>query len=312
MLEQQQRIDQILTFLPNRPYCSDDLAYGLRVRPRESAKAYRYLQINSPAQHHYLIFDVDRQGAAYAWEDCAAPPNYAAINPENGHAHLVYKLNEPVVMSEFGRLAPKAYLESVEKAYRVVLGADTGYKGLVTRNPYKTHTLCLRSSGYDLFELSDWLKHDLGHYKEREVIVAGVGRNVTLFDTVRNWAYKAVRFYRVAARSRLFEAWLREVESYSEGINIQFHTPLSHSEVRATAKSIAKYCWKHDVEEARKFSQKQSIRGRMGGKASGIVRARSNDNKRVQARLLSKEGYSQRAIAKELSISVGSVNAWLK
>ena len=309
MLEINNFIDEILTPLPYRPYCSDVLADGLRIRPLQTAKNRRYLQINPPTQQHYLVFDVDRQGAAFAWEDCnLAPPNYAAINPKNGHAHLVYKLAEPVATSEHGRLAPLRYLAAIERGYRIELGADAGYSGLVTRKPYKTRTLCIHKHEYDLFELSAWLKRDLGEYAEQETAVAGLGRNVTLFDTTRVWAYKAIRFYRVAARSRLFDVWRKEVEDYALGINAQFPTPLVYSEVKATAKSIAKYCWKHDAEVQGKFSQKQAERGKLGGLAKGAA----NEQKRVQARLLAAQGISQKAIATELGVTDRTIRNWLK
>lgn len=306
-------IDSFLTPLPYRPYCADDLADGVRIRPLKIAKNRRYLQINPPTQQHYLVFDVDRQGAAFAWEDCnVAPPNYAAINPKNGHAHLVYKLAEPVATSENARLEPLRYLAAVERGYRVELGADSGYSGLITRNPYKTRTLCLHKHEYDLGELCEWLKRDLGEYAERETVVAGLGRNVTLFDTVRVWAYRSVRFYRVVARSRLFDVWRNEVEDYALGINAQFMTPLSYGEVRATAKSIAKYCWKHDHRAEQEFSQKQAKRGALGGKASGITRAKVNEDKRIQARLLAAKGISTRKIAAELGVNQSTVSRWLK
>lgn len=313
MLEINSLIDEILTPLPHRPYCSDDLAAGVRIRPLKTAKNSRYLQINPPTQQHYLIFDVDRQGAAFAWEDCnVAPPNYAAINTENGHAHLVYKLAEPVATSENARLEPLRYLAAVERGYRVELGADAGYSGLITRNPYKSRTLCLHKHEYDLFELSDWLKRDLGEYAEQETVIAGLGRNVTLFDTTRVWAYKAIRFYRVPERSRLFDVWRKEVEDYALGINAQFPTPLAYSEVKATAKSIAKYCWKHDAGAQLRFSQRQAERGAIGGKASGIARAKVNEDKRIQARLLAVKGISTRKIAAELGVNQSTVSRWLK
>ena len=308
MLEINNFIDKILTPLPYRPYCSDDLADGLRIRPLQTAKNRRYLQINPPTQQHYLVFDVDRQGAAFAWEDCnLAPPNYAAINPKNGHAHLVYKLAEPVATSEHGRLAPLRYLAAVERGYRIELGADAGYSGLITRNPYKAVTLCIHKREYDLFELTDWLKRDLGEYAEKETAVAGLGRNVTLFDTTRAWAYKAIRFYRVATRSRLFDVWRNEVEDYALGINAQFISPLAYSEVKATAKSIAKYCWKYDAEAESRFSKKQAERGKLGGLAKGAA----NEQKRVQARLLAAQGMSKTAIARELNVHRNSITNWL-
>ena len=301
-------IDSFLTPLPYRPYCADDLAEGLRIRPLKTAKNRRYLQINPPSQLHYLVFDVDRQGAAFAWEDCdIAPPNYAAINPKNGHAHLVYKLAVPVTTSEHGRLEPLRYLAAVERGYRIELGADAGYSGLITRNPYKTPTLCLHKHEYDLFELSDWLKRDLGEYAEKETAVAGLGRNVTLFDTTRVWAYKAIRFYRIAARSRLFDVWRSEVEDYALGINSQFMTPLAYSEVKATAKSIAKYCWANDYRAEQEFLRKQAARGRLGG----IAKGKASTEKRQKAIEMRLVGMSVREIALQLGVGKSTISRWL-
>lgn len=309
MLEINNLLDEILRPLPYRPYCSDDLVDGVRIRPLQTAKNCCYLQINPPSQQYYLVFDVDRQGAAFAWEDCnVAPPNYAAINPKNGHAHLVYKLAEPVATSEHGRLAPLRYLAAVERGYRIELGADAGYSGLITRNPYKSRTLCIHRHEYDLFELSDWLKRDLGDYAEKETAVSGLGRNVTLFDTTRAWAYKAIRFYRVTARSRLFDVWRKEVEDYALGVNAQFMSPLPYSEVKATAKSIAKYCWKHDAEAEGRFSQKQAERGRLGGIAKGLA----NKEKRDLALLLVTQGVTQKEISIKLGVSDRTIRNWLK
>lgn len=302
-------LEQILNPLPLRPYCTDDLSTGLSIRSLKTALNLRYMQINPPTQQHYLIFDVDRGYGAFSWEEAGlAPPNYCTINPENGHAHLVYKLAEPVTTSENGRLAPLRYLASIERGYRMELGADAGYSGLITRNPFKNKTMCIHPHEYDLFELSDWLKHDLSHYTEREIVVAGLGRNVELFDTVRAWAYKSIRLYRVDGRSRLFNAWLKEVFEYASSINSQFITPLPYSEIKATAKSIAKYCWKKDAEAESRFSKKQAERGKLGGLAKGSA----NEQKRVQARLLSAQGLSQKAIAQELGVTDRTIRNWLK
>lgn len=309
MLEQIKFLDKTLTPLPNRPYCSDDLAEGVRIRSLEVAKAHQYLQINPPAHTHYLIFDVDRPMAAFSWEEChIAPPNYAAINPKNGHAHLVYKLKTPVVTSDNGRLTPLRYLASVERAYRMELGADAGYSGLITRNPYKHLTLCVHEKGYELGELVEWLKQDLNYYQEKETVVAGLGRNVTLFDTVRHWAYKSIRLYRSGERSRLRVAWEAEVLNYSHSINAQFTICLSHAEVKATAKSIAKYCWKNDSNAHQAFLERQALRGKRGGLAKGEVSA----EKREQARFLIAEGLTQRAVALELAVTERTIRNWLK
>ena len=307
MLEHTHFLDHALTTLPHRPYCSDDLADGLRIRPLATAKKHRYLQINPPSQAHYLIFDVDRPMAAYAWEDNnLAPPNFATVNPKNGHAHLVYKLSAPVTTSANGTLKPLRYLAAIERAYSLELGADGGYSGLITRNPYKHRTLCLHTQGYDLAELADWLKSDIGFYPPQKETASGFGRNVALFDTVRAWAYQAIRLYRAQGRARLFDAWFTELYDYAITINAQYPEPLQLSEVRSTARSIAKYCWKQDGEAEQRFIERQAARG----KAGGIAKGRANTEKRVQARLLAAKGLSQGAIAAELGVSRRSVIRW--
>src|SRR5690625_5523818 len=80
MLEINNFIDEILTPLPYRPYCSDDLADGLRIRPLQTAKNRRYLQINPPTQQHYLVFDVDRQGAALDRKSTRLNSSHVAIS----------------------------------------------------------------------------------------------------------------------------------------------------------------------------------------------------------------------------------------
>ena len=53
-----------------------------------------------------MLFDIDREGGALAWEDNGLPmPAWATINRENRHAHLAYALAAPVLtpISEAGK-----------------------------------------------------------------------------------------------------------------------------------------------------------------------------------------------------------------
>lgn len=317
MLDNNKFLDKVLDVLPHRPYCADDLEYGVRPRTQKIAKQRRYLQVNPPAHAHYLLFDVDRDSAALAWEySNLAPPNFITINKKNGHGHYLYKLETPVVTSDQGRSKPLKYLAAVERGYRSELRADHGYSGLITRNPYfcdtNQHVICNHTHAYDLSELAEYLPLDLKEYKEKEIQVAGFGRNSMLFENVRTWAYQAIRLYRAKNRQRLRSTWDSEVLSYAERINAEFASPLSFSEVKATAKSVAKYCWSEDAAAEKRFIQRQSERGKKGSIKSIAVRANNAEQKQIQVKLLSAKGLSQRAIAKELSISVGSVNNYLK
>ena len=47
-----------------------------------------------------------------------------------------------------------------------------------------------------------------------------------------------------------------------------FSEPLPYSEIKATSKSIAKYCWKRDAYHYNEFIYRQALKGSKGGKAS--------------------------------------------
>ena len=54
--------------LANKPYCTDELGVTF-VRPKKTAITKKYLQVNQPKMAYYLVFDIDREGAVFAWYD---------------------------------------------------------------------------------------------------------------------------------------------------------------------------------------------------------------------------------------------------
>ena len=127
------------------------------------------------------------------------PPSWTTVNKTNGHAHLVYGLRVPVLTSSMeARQAPLRYLNAVEAAFRAKLDSDDGYSGLITKNPAHPlwWTICGPELAYELGELAEWV--DLDRFKAKQgvkVAEVGLGRNITVFDFVRLWAYKQVRHY---------------------------------------------------------------------------------------------------------------------
>jgi hypothetical protein len=59
--------------LPRRPYCTDCLEYGTRIRGLASALSKKYIQANPPWMRIWSIFDVDRPGGGLAWEATVTP-----------------------------------------------------------------------------------------------------------------------------------------------------------------------------------------------------------------------------------------------
>jgi hypothetical protein len=132
--------------------------------------------------------------------------SWTAINQENGHAHIVYGMSAPVLVdSPDMRQAPLRYLCAVEAAFRAKLDADQDYAGLLTKNPVHPLWRTLRGPrlDYDLGELAEYVdlpKHIRKRGKKPEEI--GLGRNVTVFEDLRQWAYRNIRGYKADRRQR--------------------------------------------------------------------------------------------------------------
>ena len=253
------------TNLAHKPYCADDLLYGLKIRPKKTAINMQYIQGNQPCMFHYFFFDIDRSDAVMAWHEENLPmPYWTAQTQKNGHAHLCYKLEIPLCTSEFGSQKAIAYASKVQAGLANKLGADVGYSHLITKNPFHKdwRVTFWTEQAYTLDYLADFVELPKKLSKEQEVL--GLGRNCIMFDTVRKWAYKAIR----AHRRSTFDVWLGEVLKQCKNVNNAFLEPLLYSEVKATAKSIARYCWKKDGYHYQEFIDRQSKKGAIGGKIS--------------------------------------------
>ena len=161
--------------LPRRPYCTDDPAHGLHIRPQATALAYRHVQHNPPPHVSCIVFDVDRKPyeqrreGYQEWRDRDLPaPHWIAINPENGNYHLGYLLAAPVARTNAARLKPLRYLAAIEHVLAKKLGADMGYVGLITKNPVHRDwwTIWHNHEPYSLDYLAEFCPDaDLAAYK---------------------------------------------------------------------------------------------------------------------------------------------------
>lgn len=250
---------------PRRPYCTDAFEDGVRIRSLKQALTKCYIQANPPHMRVWSMYDIDRPGGGLAWEDeNLPPPSWATVNKTNGHAHLVYGLRAPVLtVSMEARQAPLRYLNAVESAFRAKLRGDDGYSGLITKNPSHPlwHTLRGPELAYELGDLAEWV--DLDRFKAKQgvkVAEVGLGRNVTVFDFVRTWAYKKVREYK--GQQGGFVHWQKAVYDRCMARNADFGCPMDSREAYHIAKSVAKWTWsRFDIEKSdAKFSKLQAFR----------------------------------------------------
>lgn len=303
--------------LPKKPYCSDDKTAS-RIRSLATALEYAYIQPNPPGLLHWLVFDIDRADARWRYEDVIAPPpNLVVMNPENGHAHYYYALKAPVNVGENGRQKPKQYAEAVYRGLGAILGADPQYARLMAKNPlHPSHvTLCPTNQLYELAELDEYIvRRNEGAVwqaaaRARGEAVNANGRNCTMFDRLREWAYSWVPEYRGSGAS--FDDWLSACRRQAE-VSGEFpgHSEgsLPDSEIKATAKSVAKWTWnRYDGRRGNSedFPLIQAARGKMKGR-------RKRDRFLDKAKELKASGMSNKAIARAFGVSAPTVANWLK
>ena len=93
-MEERQR--QFINTLPYKPYAVDVIGDWLSILTRLKALKYRHIQVNSPSRINYLCFDIDHDNGLI-WTDEGLPaPTYQMFNTENGHSHLLDRLEIPI------------------------------------------------------------------------------------------------------------------------------------------------------------------------------------------------------------------------
>lgn len=249
--------------IPAKPYCADRLADGLQIRSRDFALGKRHLQLNGPGSYRWMVHDIDRPGAYFAHDDAnLAPPNVIMVNKANGHAHAAYLMATPIARHALARLEPLRFFASVERGTARRLSADRCYTGLIAKNPLHPDWLVewRRDAPYTLGELADQLFEADTRPDPRIDCTFGAGRNVAVFDQLHTVAYREVLMFK--RRGADFGEWLDRCIKMALDLNLQFPQAMALSEVRAIAKSVAKWTWKHFSVE--KFIARQSRLGKRG------------------------------------------------
>jgi hypothetical protein len=245
--------------IPLKPFCADLLSDGLKIRGKKSALKHRHIQLNGPTTFMWMPHDIDHSGAYFAHRDANIPePNVIAINPENGHAHCAVLLTTPIARHSAARIRPLRFYGAVERGIARRIGADRQYSGLISKNPLHADWKVewRRPEPYTLHELADWLFYEDMRPDTSVETTFGVGRNCAVFDELRRIAYREVRAFK---RDGSIETFRARLERAALDINMQFPQPLRFGDIRATAKSVAGWTWRHFSEQ--QFSRLQSLRG---------------------------------------------------
>ena len=300
--------------LPTKPYCTNDLATGLKIRPKNSAISFKYIQPNSPFYQHYFVLDLDYESALseilYSL-DGIPMPNFVAETPNSGRLHAFFELKTPIYTTDASRQKPIMLANAVYLRLQQLFGSDVGYSGLISKNPIheQWRTYSLRKKPYTLTELSSKLDIDWQEAKKppKQHEAIGLGRNCYIFHTARHWAYVEIRKY----RGKTYNVWLQGVIDHCLKLNEGITEPMQYNEIKGIAKSISRYCWKKDAYCYQEFIDRQSRKGKKGNVQS-LIKRRSQRNVNIaKAKKLKSLNISMKEIAKKCDVNERTVRRWL-
>ena len=257
--------------------------------------------MNGPATFQWMLHDIDRPGAAFAHRDANLPaPNIIMLNPENGHGHSAVLLENPVARHSASRMAPLRYFAAVERGVGRRLGADRHYAGLIAKNAMHSdwRVEWRREKPYSLDELSDWLFRKDMEPEPTISTTLGAGRNVTVFDELRKIAYREVREFKACGSA--FETWHSRCEKLALALNLQFPRAMKIGEVRAIAKSVAKWTWRRFSVE--RFNARQAHLSKLGNAKRWAGHIAASTTKPWQQEGISKATYYRRKKAGALEV----------
>jgi len=317
-------LNRVLQEAPYFPRCSDNKT-ATKLRPREYAVRYPYMQVNRRGFVSWLIFDLDH-GRAWAWEDAGLPaPNMIVQNRSNGHSHLYYAI-VPVCTTEAARSGPIAYMKAIYEAFAARLDADPCYSGPVAKTPGHRwwQTSELHNHVYELGDLAEFVELSPPRPFGKTVPLDDIAhsRHQLLFEYVRQYAYAIVNREREQGS---FNTFSRMVEAFAHNRNkfatSGFAQNLPLSSIRATVKSVARWTWTHYTGSTRCHRGAMRLDGdlplpqrqKLSAERTHQVRRQATESKvRAACRLLLARGESitQAAVAKIAKISRQTVSTY--
>jgi len=267
-------INQIIS----RPFCTDDFKRdGIYRTKKRLALNSVYIEHNNDSFINSIVFDIDSDTAAIAWQDADIPkPNFITQNPANGHAHLFYALSSPVCITENARRKPQKLLKGVIEGLTERLGADPCYTGKITKNPLnpRWRTFWNEQPRFELNYLCEFIDTNKRVKKEVRKSIVAEGRNTALFDTLRFYAYSIIFKYQ---KNDDFCGFMSALQEEAENINDSFEDQLGFKEINHTIRSISSWVW--GTFDSDTFSEIQSNRAK---KAKGKTKTNTKAKKLIE------------------------------
>ncbi|KWS92805.1 replication initiation protein [Pseudomonas syringae] len=239
-------LNRVLLEAPYLARCSDDKT-ATRVRPREYALRYPYMQVNRPGMVSWLVFDLDHANAL-AWDDAGLPaPNLMVRNRKSGHSQLFYAVPS-VCTTENARAKPIQYMKAIYAAFAARLDADVDYNGgpvAKTQGHPWWETTEFHSHIYELGELASAVELTVKPWATGPKLdQVSHSRHCILFEQLRYFAYSIVNRERELGS---FESFMRSLDAdaynHNSFLKQGFSENLPLSSIRATVKSVGRWTW---------------------------------------------------------------------
>jgi len=304
-------INQFIDYLPKKPYCTDELGTML-IRPKETALEKTYIQHNPIHRTYWFVFDIDSNEHRY-WGDGISglpTPNISVINNKNNHRHEYYLILPPTYTLRQARKKPLELAADVDRGLTELLGADPAYGKLISKNPLnkKWTTVIWHEMAWDLNRLIDYIPDKIKKLKRKPQEEIGLGRNCTVFEKARHYAYAQWRKQKFDD----YDMLLNKTYQHAQNINYEFLAPMLEREVMSIARSISK--WTARNHSAIDFSNIQRERGIRGNIKSQIIRSAKADARAEEVivyKSLNPKA-TTREIANKFAISHMTVSRYLK
>lgn len=273
MRDTQTALELYKSKLPPKPYHTNNYTFGKQVGSLKSALKSTYLQPNSLTHKYFIILDLDSDTSVLDWTDKGLPPPHLIVrNLDNGRSHMTYILNTSVKIDVSGRLKPLKYCSDVEHGLAVRVGADMNYNGLLTKNPFNSSAFKVLSfvdQPYDLDYLNEFVDKELvkkqREAKKKKNIEDGFasGRNCTLFDNLRVWAYNNWQHHHPAELQSV-------IHEQAEQFN-NFECQLGRREVDTIADSVYRFISRNfSMERLNELKSERAKQSRQKSKGNVI------------------------------------------
>lgn len=314
--------------LPRTIVAADRDAMGLRC-PFPKARALGYSEIcpNTDERVIFIIVDADAAPvyevdpltgelvrvnvAATSWIDAGLPPpNLIIENPKTGHAHLVWILEDPLILSTQTRAL--RYAQAIQRAMTRAIGERISYAWPMAsmHNPfserYTVREVC--PTPYRLDTLAAGL--DLAA-PPREFRVIGRDDVIGLPHGQRNdglfWHLMNAAAPRLMSRCKTEGEYIDSIMDYAADLNATFQPPMDGKELQTVASRVATIYRPYvQRDRAAELKAQRHAEGRTREAYEAPTREREREAHRLRAL-----GLTIAQIAERLGVVIRTVKRYL-